>query len=548
MKKNIILVVIILISVLSVYSQDKETPLKPKLIVGIVVEQMRYDYLFRYWDKFSNNGFKKLVSEGAFCKNANYDYLLNHSSSAYATIVTGTNPSNHGIISDDWYLRLLNKTQNCVNNNEVKLIGVDSDDVGKSPEQLLSTTWSDELKMSNFKNSKIISISMKDYGAVLSGGLLADQAYWFDNKTGNWITSSYYIKTNKKWVNSFNEKKFQDVYLNRNWDTFLAMQKYRESIYDNYVYEKGFYGQITFPYQLAVIKEKRGDYSILEQTPHGNTYTKDFALYAIIKEGLGKDHHTDFLSISFTSCGSISDIFGIRSVEIEDAYLRLDKDIAHLISSLEDILGKENFIIYLTSDRGAGDIPQMFEELSERNNYFDAGSAMVVLSSYLRLLYGNKDWLEYFDDSQIYLNRDIIEEAGLSLDDFQRTTANFFVQFTGVSNAIAVSDLQSGTFENNIMGKAQNSYNQKRSGDIFINLEPGWTVKPETKKDKSLSARTYFYSENIHVPLIWYGWKIPQKNIYRKINITDISSTISFILNINHPSLSNGNPIEEILE
>ncbi len=546
MKKTLI-VVILLSLTLSVFSQEEQTPDKPKIVVGIVIDQMRYDYIYRYWDKFSENGFKKLVNEGAFCKNTNYNYLLNHSSSAYATIATGTTPSNHGIIADYWYLRLKNASQYCVDSDREKLVGTNSEAVGKSPEHLVSPTWSDELKISNFKMSKVITISMKDYGAILSGGLLANESYWFDEETGNWITSSYYREMQKKWVKDFNDKKFPDVYLRRKWDTFLPMSDYRASIHDNYSYEKGFSGQQTFPYELSLLKQNRGDYSILKQTPFGNTYVKDFALFALIKENLGKDQYTDFLSISFSSCGYISDIFGIRSVEVEDAYLRLDKDIAHLITSLEDILGKENVLIYLTADRGASDIPEMLEGMKMKSNYFDIASSMVVLSSYLRILYGNEDWIETYYDGQIYLNRELIEDSKYSLNDFQNTVANFFVQFTGLSNVVAVSSLQT-TGEDGIMAKAKNSYNQKRSGDIFINLSPGWAIKPEKNRQQSLSARSSAYSENTHVPLIWYGWKIPQKNIYRKINPTDIATTISFFLNINQASMNTGEPIVEILE
>jgi len=547
MKKFLIFIILVSLS-LSVFSQEKKAPDKPKLIVGIVIDQMRYDYIYRYWDKFGENGFKKLVNTGSFCKNTNYNYLLNHSSSAYATIATGTTPSNHGIISDSWYLRLKNTNQYCVNSEKEKLVGTDSEGVGKSPEHLISPTWSDELKFSNFKMSKVISISLKDYGAILSGGFLANVAYWFDNKTGNWITSTYYDETQKTWVQDFNDKKFPDVYIGRKWDTFLPMKDYFASIYDDYPYEKGFYGQHTFPYDLSEIKQKKGDYSILKQTPYGNTYVKDFALFALVKENMGKDQYTDFLSISFSACGNISDIFGIRSVEVEDAYIRLDKDIEHLINSLEDIVGKENVLIYLTADRGSGDIPEMLEGMKMKSNYFDIQSSMVVLSSYLRILYGNKDWIETYYDGQIYLNRELIEDSKYSLSDFQKTTANFFVQFTGVSNAIAMSLIQEGDFKGDIMSKAKNSYNQKRSGDIFINLSPGWAMKPEKNRRNSLSARTSAYTENTHVPLIWYGWKIPQKNIFRATTPADIATTISFFLNINSSSMNTGEPIEEIIK
>lgn len=549
MKKTIFFGLIIFFSLQTAFSSKKNSDEKPKLIVGIVVEQMRYDYIFRYWDKFSDNGFKKLIDGGTFCKNANYSYLLNNSSSAYATIATGTTPCNHGIVADTWYIRLKNYERYCVSDRETFLVGIsEKEKAGYSPKSLISTAWSDELKLSNFKMSKVISIGMKDYAAILSGGLLADEAYWLDENTGDWITSTYYGNNLKSWVKDFNSKNFADTYLGRTWDTKKAQNEYRESLADDNSFEVGFFGQRTFPYNLAELKTKTGDYSILSKIPSGNTYTKDFALYALLKENLGKDQYTDYLFVSFPATGNISDIFGIRSIEVQDAYMRLDADIAHLITSLEDLVGKENFVIYLTADRGAGDVPEMLDQIGMKSRYFDAKSSLVILSSYLRILYGNKDWIETLKDNQVYLNREQIEDAKLSLPEFQRTAANFMVQFSGVSNAVAVSDLKTSVFTgSSILAKAQRSYNQERSGDIFVTLSPGWAVKPERDEFVSLSARNYSYSENSHVPLIWYGWKIPKQQVYRQINITDIASTLSYILDINHSGMNTGEPIVEIL-
>ena len=547
MKKIILIFVILFSTSFFLFSQNKKMPKKPKLVVGIVVEQMRYDYLFRYWDKFCDDGFKKLINKGAFCKNTHYNYLMTNSSTGYASIVTGTTPAFHGIISDYWFLRLQKRQQYCIDGKKNKYANEGEPKYEKSPANLISSTWSDELKISNFKKSKVISISMKDYGAVLSGGILADAAYWYDNATGNWTSSTYYADSVKSWVKKFNNKSFPDIYLSRTWDTFFHIKDYYESLHDESSYEIGFDAQVSFPYDLAILKEKYG-YSILKYTPYGNTYTNDFALFAIIKEYLGRDDYTDFLSINYASTGCISDIFGIRSIEIEDAYIRLDKDIAHLLSSLDDIIGIENVLVYVTSDRGASDNPELLHDINMRGHYFDFKSSVVVLRSYLRALYGPGNWIQTYYDGQIYLNRELIEDSKLSLNEVQQNAANFFVQFSGVSNAIPTSELQKNNFTGGIMEKAQNSYNQERSGDILINLSPGLAVKSEDGRQGSLSARNSGYNDNTHVPLIWYGWKIPPKQIYSRVEITDIAATISFLLNSSLPNTCIGNPILELFD
>ena len=548
MKKISFLFLLILISNSFLFSQNKKNPKKPRLVVGIVVEQMRYDYIYRYWDKYCDKGFKKLINEGTFCKNMHYNYLLTNSSSGYASITTGTTPAFHGIVSDFWFVRLQKEQKYCVEDKKTTLIGISSSKIGKSPINMISSTWSDELRISNYKNSKVISISMKDYAAVLSGGILANEAYWFDDETGYWITSSYYTDGLKEWVQLFNNKKFPDVYLNREWDTFFDKKDYHESLHDENSYELGFDGQKSFPYDLSLLKEKYFGYSILKYTPHGNTYTNDFALFTIIKEYLGKDEYTDFLSISYASTGYISDIFGIRSIEIEDTYIRLDKDIAHLIASLEDLVGKENVLIYLTSDRGASDSPDFSYDINMGGHYFDTKSAIVILRSYLRAIYGPGNWVQAYYNGQIYLDRTLIQDSKISLAEIQESAANFFVQFSGVSNAVATSSFQNSGFAEGIMSMAKNCFNQERSGDIFINLAPGWGVKAEENIKSSLSARNSSYNDNTHVPLIMYGWKIPHKEIYTKKEIIDIAPTISYFLNISQPNTCVGEPIFELFE
>jgi hypothetical protein len=353
MKHILNITIILIVSTQLLFAQKRPAPEKPKLIISIFIEGMRYDYLYKYQEYFTEGGLKRLVSDGMFFKNAEYNYLFTKSSSGYATFVTGSNPSQHGIVSDYHYHRLANKKDYCIYDKSINPVGTDSYEEKKSPKSLLASTFSDELKLSNFKQSKVISISAKDYAAVLPAGHLGNAAYWLDNKTGRWISSSYYLNQLPKWVNRFNNKKFPDIYLNKVWNTVIPIEDYDKSLADDNSFETGFIGGYkTFPYDLTQIRVDTDSYALLKNTPFGNTFTKDFAVSCIVNEDLGRDEFCDYLNISFTANYNITKTFSIRSVEIADAYIRLDKDIEHFINFIDDYVGLENTLIVLTYRQG----------------------------------------------------------------------------------------------------------------------------------------------------------------------------------------------------
>ena len=521
-------------------------PEKPRLIIQIVVEQMRYDYLFRYWNKFGDKGFRLLVNEGTFCKNATYNYMANQSGVGHATIVSGTVPAVHGIVSTEWYERLKEEEVYCTSDPSVKAVGGSYLFGAHSPTNLLVTTLGDEMKLSNFKQSKVFSIGFKERSSIISGGHMADASYWFDLDKGEWMTSSYYMDSLPAWLIDFNAKKIPDTYLDRQWIPLLPLQEYAESLPDLNNFETGFNKATTFPYDLEKIsKLKRGkrDYNVLLKSPYGNSFLKDFALQLILNENIGRDEYTDFLSISFSSGEEIGYKFGPSSVEMEDTYLRLDKDIEHLLEYLDKEIGKQNVLIYLTSDHGVSLHPDYLTSLKIPSGYFNIKQAMSLLRSYLNVLYGAGNWIKKYDSQQLFLNQDLIEKSNLSLDDFQNKVARFMVQFTGVANAVTASALQSSDFTDGELRKIQNSYYPKRSGDVIISLQPGWV-----EENGYVTGHHSAYTYDIHVPLIWYGWKVRRATINKPVSITDIAPTISSMLNISRPNASTGELILELLE
>jgi predicted AlkP superfamily pyrophosphatase or phosphodiesterase len=524
----------------------KIPPEKPKIIIGIVVSQMRYDYIQRFWDKMDDNGIKLLVNRGTFCRNTSFNYLFSQQGVGHASLAAGTIPADHGIVGREWYLYLQDKIEGSTEDQQYKAVGGDVDNGHYSPKNLMCTTFPDELRLSNNFQSKVFSVSPDPAPGIFSAGHTANGAYWFDPRSGNWITSTYYTDSLPGWVKQFNAKLFPAIYLKETWNTLLPIDQYKESLPDNNKYETGLKGQVTFPYNLeeiSEIKKKKMDFSLLNKTPFGNTYTQDFAVNLILQEKLGKDDITDMLTICFTSLENIGSLFGPNSVEVEDAFLRLDKELAHFLEFVDREIGKENALIYLTSDHGVAQIPSYLSDNKIPAGYFNQNGAISLLMSALNNTYGKGDWIRAYHAQQIYLNHTLIEDSKLSLTQMQDYIAQFMLQFSGISNTVTAHTLQTANFTDGIFRKIQNSYNQKRSGDVILNLKAGWV-----EKNDGSTGGTSSYSYDSRIPLIWYGWKIGHASITRPVDIIDVAPTLSTFMNITFPNSCTGTPIFELVQ
>ena len=534
------------LSILQAQNRRAIAPEKPKLIVTIVVEEMRYDFLDRFYNQFEHEGFKKLLLEGSLCKNTHINYMFTQSSPGYASIVTGSNPSVHGIVADQWYKNINESKIKSTQNSRYKTIGSKSKYGEHAPKQLITSTISDELKLID-SQSKVFSIGLEAPAAVLSGGHMANAAYWLDDATGQWISSRYYLDSLPSWVREFNQKESYKTYLNRKWNTVRNIDKYTKSRNDTSEYETGFGAhKNTFPYDIAElsgINSNYPNYSILKTIPFGNSYTKDFAINTILNENLGKDAHTDFLMLNFTASKNISNRFGPLSVEVEDTYLRLDQELEHLLTFLEEEIGKHNVLIILTSNHGVAYAPKYLEEKRIPSGNFKSTYSIALLKSYLNASYGKGDWVKLYYNQQIYLNRLLIEDSKLKLEDVQQKVVDFMIQFDGIANAVSSSTLMRSEFTKGIYKKMQNSFNQRRSGDVMLNLKPGWL---EDITQTSSSNSPYVY--DTHIPLIWYGWRIKRQEVSDKVDIIDIAPTISYLLNITKPNGSTGKALNGLLK
>ncbi|MEZ5070676.1 MAG: alkaline phosphatase family protein [Bacteroidales bacterium] len=519
---------------------------KPKLIVGITVSGMQYDYLSVYWDKFGEKGFKRMATQGANFKNARYDYLLTDASVGFASIATGAKPSAHGIVSDYWYDRLSNAIVFNLDDAAQKGLEGSYGSGAYSPSALHSRTLADQLRIHSRFRSRSIGVSIDPQGAILMAGHTATAAYWMDPQLSTWISSTYYMDSLPGWVKEFNKKNYRDVYLKRIWDTKLPIADYSESVLDNSPYESGINGQNTFPYDLTRISgvgTSKVDYRFLKYTPWGNTYTKDMAIAAIVNENLGKGEDTDMIHIGFNATRYLAEGYTTWSVEMQDAYLRLDEDLGHLLDFLDDQLGLQNVLVYLTAENSLAVDPRYLEENKIPSGFFNYRTSISLLKSYLNAIYGRGEWVSFYYAQQIYLNRQLIEDSRLSLEEVQDRVSRFMVQMAGVSHAVQAYVLQKNNFTDGVLEKIQNSYYPKRSGDVILSLTPGWV------EHSSLGAGDYAeFHYGPHVPLLVYGWKTNRVTVPYRVSPADVPTTIASLLEISMPENATGEVITDLVK
>lgn len=547
-RKNIAALILIISGFYKLSGQGAYIPPdKPRLIVGIVVEQLKYDQLEKFRDKLGEGGIRTLINEGTYFKNASFEYMLTQSAPGHATIATGAEPSFHGITSDSWYVPLRNELINCTKDNSVNPVGGSYESGLHSPVNLQASTFSDELSLSTNRKAKIFGVGISEKSAIFSGGHSANAAYWFDNTTGTWMTSSYYLSQLPGWVNDFNAMRYPDTYLNETWNLLRPKTDYTDCLPDSSKYEIGFAGVNYFPYDLKKLRTKwksvpKNDFSLLRETPFSNSLTTSFAIKLIENEDLGKDDVTDFLSICYSATDYIGHRFGPSSVEMGDAIFRLDEEIKNLLTYLNDKIGKKNILVYFTSAHGICEIPEVLETSRIPAGYFNQNQAIQLLRSYLNAVYGEGDWVKGYSERQVFLNRTLIEDARLSLDEVQKKVARFLVQFTGVSAAYPYSAFEANDFGSGNLKRIINNFNPQRSGDVIVTLNPGWVEKSADEVTNHNSP----YEYDSHVPLVWYGWIVNRSTVTRKIDMTDIAATLSSLCRIPYPNACTGEPMFEL--
>lgn len=552
MKKTSFLLLSFLLICFSLTAQqsakDKEASqihTKPKLVVGIVVDQMRHDYLNRFWDRFGDDGFKRMISNGYIMKNAHYNYVPTYTAPGHSSVYTGTSPRFHGIISNNWYDKTIDESVYCAGDDEVHPIGTDSDAGKMSPHRLLATTVTDQNRIATQFRGKTIGVALKDRGAIMPAGHSANGAYWFRGKDeGNFITSSYYMDELPAWAKKFNDSRKIDEYL-KTWETLYPIDTYVESGEDLNDFEQGFKGKktATFPYDIKKLSKETGKYDLIYSTPFGNNITTDFALAAIDGEELGQDDVTDFLTVSYSSPDYIGHNFGVNSKEVQDNYLRLDQDIARLLKELDKKVGEGNYTVFLTADHAAVNVPSYLKSKNVKAGYFSSGDLRKELDSLVEKKFGDAKLIANMSNRQIFFNYDLLEEKDIKAQELAETLQHFLVNYPKVAQAYTRSGIENSSYTGLIANKVKNGFNPKRSGDVVYELEPA-LISYSSKGSTHGSAYRY----DTHIPMIFFGQGINNGQSTKEAEIIDIAPTISALLGIAFPNASYGKVLSEVID
>ncbi|MEJ2162003.1 MAG: alkaline phosphatase family protein [Robiginitalea sp.] len=517
----------------------------PRLVVGLMVDQMRFDYLTRFWHQFGDGGFRRLVGEGFNCRDHHFNYAPTSTGPGHASVYTGTTPSVHGVIGNAWYDKESEQQVYCVGDSTQTSVGTASEAGQHSPYRLAVTTITDQLRLHHQMRSKVIAVAFKDRGSVLPGGHLANAAYWFEGgQSGNWISSSYYMETLPKWVREFNASGAADRY-RKVWEPLKKVTTYAESGLDNVPYESAFAGEAApvFPHDLPALWEGNGAFDILRPTPFGNSLTLDFALEAIRAEELGKDIITDFLAISFSSTDYVGHKFGVNSKEVQDTYLRLDQDLARLLKYLDKKVGEGEYTLFLTSDHGAGQVSAYLQDLKVPAGYLKTWDIQKNLGEFIRFTYGRTDIIKGTSNNQLFLDYQILSNLGLSPKDVQETLASEIMRYEGIQEVYTAHQMRYTDYREGLGAILQNGYHPKRSGDLLIVPSPN---TPSYSRTGSTHGSPHVY--DTHVPLIFFGKGIRKGELIRRTYIRDIAPTLAVLLGTAFPNGATGLPISELFE
>jgi predicted AlkP superfamily pyrophosphatase or phosphodiesterase len=541
--------IILLLIFLSSIGLNAQPVGAPKLVVGIVVDQMRYEYLYRYESKFGEDGFKRFLNQGFNVRNGHYNYVPTYTGPGHASVYSGTTPAFHGIIGNDWYEKESKAMVNCVGDARYKPVGNDAGNGDVSPSRMLTTTISDELELATQRRAKVVGLSLKDRGAVLPAGHTPDGAYWYDGLSGKFISSTYYKPALPTWLEQFNAKKLADKYLNQVWTTLLPLDQYKESGPDDSQYEFKIKGKEkpTFPYDLKALRKDNGDFDLLPDTPFGDDILLDAAIAAIDGEGMGKDEWTDMLAISFSAPDAVGHAMGPNSVEVQDVYLRLDRNLASLFAKLDADVGKGQYLVFLTADHAVADVPQYLKDLKVPADYLKSQEIAAGLNDFLKTYFPEKKLIERISNDQVFLDASAFGEdprsSGVDYLVALELIRNYLLRQPGIAEAYTKQTILNSDYaEQGTKGKIRRGFHTKRSGDVAYSLESGWFASSSTTGTTHGSPHTY----DTHVPMLFYGFGVTPGSSVKYHPITDIAPTISVIMKVKFPSGCTGQPIEEL--
>lgn len=543
-RKYVILLIIISLygSVHAINSASSATTgvERPKLVIGIVIDQMRWDFLYRYYDHYSAGGFKRLLKTGFSCENTQLNYVPSLTAIGHSSIFTGTVPAIHGIAANDWYDVQTGKNVYCTEDSAYHTIGASGNSGKMSPRRLLSSTITDELRLATNFKSKVVGVSLKDRASILPAGHFPTGAFWIDDASGKFITSSYYMDSLPLWVRAFNDSKPVNKLLANAWTPVLPLSSYTNSTSDSVGWEGVLSGATSPKFPYDVQKAYEINHASLRQMPFGNTLTLKFAQAALIGYELGTGETTDFLTINCAATDYGGHLFGPNAVEVEDIYLRLDKDLAEFFSFIDKIIGKDNYLLFLTADHGAAHAEGFMEAHKMPTGFFK--NMKNLLNSFLNDRFNAPKLVLSIENNQVFYDKLSIDSLGLDFETIKKSTISFLMKQEGIQYALDQDKIESAAIPRHLKDMLINGYNWQRSGSVVFVNNPGWL--PSTVKTGTTHGVWNPY--DTHIPLLFMGCKIKPGYTSRQIDVTDIAATLAALLHIQMPNGCIGKPIIEI--
>lgn len=523
---------------------QKAGPARPKLVVGIVVDQMRWDYLYRYFDRYGTDGFRRMLGEGFTCENTMINYLPSFTAVGHTTVFTGSVPALDGIAGNEWIEQLSGKMVYCTDDSTVRTVGASNASGWMSPRNLLVSTVTDELRMASNFQSKVVGVSLKDRASILPAGHAANAAFWFDDTTGNFITSTYYMKELPGWVDAFNKTRPVEKLIQNGWSTLYPIETYKNSDEDNQVYEGKYSGETssTFPHHIdEVYKKSRGSF---RPTPFGNTLTLAFARQAVEGYQLGSGAATDFLTINCASTDYVGHMFGPNSIEVEDTYLRLDRDLGEFFKFLDARLGKGQYTVFLTADHGAAHAIKYSQEHGIPADFWSARPLVDSLNRLLAAKFGVEKLIRSGENYQLNYDLGKIDAQHLDFDAIKRFSVEYAQRQPGIAYAVDVERIGQAPVPEPLKSMIINGYNFRRSGAVQLVLVPGWF----DAYSKTGTTHGTWNPYDTHIPLVFFGWGVKHGYTNAVVHMTDIAPTVAAMLHIQMPNGAVGVPIREITE
>lgn len=513
---------------------------RPKLVVGLMIDQMRWDFLYRYYDRYSNDGFKRLLREGFTCENAHIPYAQTVTAPGHATVYSGTTPAIHGIMGNDWHDRTLGRMVYCTEDDRVTAVGGGAKTEPMSPRNLQVTNLSDQLRLATNFRSKVVGVAIKDRGAILPAGHTGE-AYWYDAGTGRFVTSTYYKPELPAWAQAFNSRKLPDSLYALNWPTMYPIETYVQSDRDNVAYEGRFTHEQApvFPHELA--SQMGVNYGTISSTPHGNTLTLEFAKAALQGEGLGKDNITDLLAISLSSPDYAGHQFGPNSIEIEDMYLRLDKELATFFQYLDKQVGKGQWLFFLTADHGVAHVPGFLAKNKIPVSTINLSTG--DMNKKLQAATGISGLIKAYANYHIYLDHDKIAAADKEVEDISKLLIQELKKDTAVWLAFEADELQETNMPASVRERFALGMHPKLSGDVIVVLRSGYFGGYRTG-----TTHGAWYPYDAHIPMVFMGWGVRPGYTNRRTWMTDIAPTVAALLKIEPPSGTIGLAVTEITD